>query len=407
MSLPNNYKKIEYLQSNGSEWVNTGLKANTFNAIKLSFKVISTGINYEKVFGTNAEDHLEFYMNYNNATQYILGIGGGQRATISGFTNGINVVEFKTNGDILLNDVVKANYNISNETGNYDFYIFKGSDRNSHIALYSFQIWNRDNVLVRDFVPCLNDSNIAGLYDLVNDQFYTNSGTGTFLYPQYEIKGSVQPNDSGVINGLGFYDNANVEAIANVGYEFENWLLKGYTQLEYIESSRTQYIDTGVIGTPTLKTSIKFNASYFACLFGQFPNDDSKDYRLFDRQALDIYTSRQIFSNLPINEIVDIEVGNNYVFNNLTQTYIVNATPVSFTPVSNTLYVFGCNINGSLNYASALKLYEMKMWDNDVLVRDFIPVIRHSDGAIGLLDLVNLTFYGNSGSGEFIGGNIL
>lgn len=46
--------------------------------------------------------------------------------------------------------------------------------------LYYCKIW--DNwTLVRDFVPCYRKSdNVIWLYDLVNKQFYTNSGTWTF-----------------------------------------------------------------------------------------------------------------------------------------------------------------------------------------------------------------------------------
>ena len=46
--------------------------------------------------------------------------------------------------------------------------------------MWYFQIY--DNwVLVRDLVPCYRKSDsVIGLYDLVNNQFYTNSWTGTF-----------------------------------------------------------------------------------------------------------------------------------------------------------------------------------------------------------------------------------
>lgn len=39
----------------------------------------------------------------------------------------------------------------------------------------------KDGDLVRDFIPCYRKlDNVAGLYDMVNDEFYTNIGTGTF-----------------------------------------------------------------------------------------------------------------------------------------------------------------------------------------------------------------------------------
>ena len=45
------------------------------------------------------------------------------------------------------------------------------------------------------------------------------------------------------------------------------------------------------------------------------------------------------------------------------------------------------------------KMYYCKIYDNDVLVRDFIPAVRDSDGKAGLYDLVTNQFYTNVGTG--------
>ena len=45
-----------------------------------------------------------------------------------------------------------------------------------------------------------------------------------------------------------------------------------------------------------------------------------------------------------------------------------------------------------------------KIWNNDSLVRDFVPCYRKSDSVIGLYDLVSQTFFINQGSGSFIKG---
>ena len=47
------------------------------------------------------------------------------------------------------------------------------------MRLYSAKIYD-SGTLVRNFIPCKNDNNVVGLYDLVNDVFYRNAGTGTF-----------------------------------------------------------------------------------------------------------------------------------------------------------------------------------------------------------------------------------
>lgn len=53
---------------------------------------------------------------------------------------------------------------------------------------------------------------------------------------------------------------------------------------------------------------------------------------------------------------------------------------------------------------SSIKLYYLKIYDNDDnLIFDFIQVKRVSDGAMGLLNLVDNVFFGNDGSGAFSG----
>jgi hypothetical protein len=60
------------------------------------------------------------------------------------------------------------------------------------------------------------------------------------------------------------------------------------------------------------------------------------------------------------------------------------------------------NAPGKNNIIS-LRLYYLKMYTDGVLVRDFIPVQRSSDGAYGLLDRVTNRFFGNAGTGAFTG----
>ena len=59
----------------------------------------------------------------------------------------------------------------------------------------------------------------------------------------------------------------------------------------------------------------------------------------------------------------------------------------------------------SANYRAKLKMYYFKLYDSSgILVRDYIPVRRDSDGVLGMYDLVNGVFYSNAGTGTFIAG---
>ena len=56
-------------------------------------------------------------------------------------------------------------------------------DNMCSIRMYNVKIRDNGN-LVRDLIPCYrNSNNVIGMYDLVQDKFYTNNGTGTFELP--------------------------------------------------------------------------------------------------------------------------------------------------------------------------------------------------------------------------------
>ena len=67
--------------------------------------------------------------------------------------------------------------------------------------------------------------------------------------------------------------------------------------------------------------------------------------------------------------------------------------------------MFGILQNGTVNGSPAGgKIYFLKMKENGMLVRDFIPVKRKSDGVIGMYDLVGRKFYTSPNGVAFTGG---
>ena len=52
-----------------------------------------------------------------------------------------------------------------------------------------------------------------------------------------------------------------------------------------------------------------------------------------------------------------------------------------------------------------MKVYRLKLYENNTLVREYVPCYRISDNEIGLYELVNNVFYPNNGTGTFNKGN--
>ena len=186
-----------------------------------------------------------------------------------------------------------------------------------------------------------------------------------------------------------------------------------YTEVEYIESTGTQYIDIGVTGTQNTKVDIDFQST--ATTYGRFTPFGARSTA--SKNCFAIWASSvTIGSNLRIGfdstngytggptttdkyHIIHSKDGT-YVNDELVWTIDSFST---FTTPQN-LLVFGYYSNATTMASSAIRLYHLKLWENNIMVRDFIPCYRNSDGEIGLYDSINDIFYTNQGTGVFIKG---
>ena len=92
--------------------------------------------------------------------------------TIEGFVGDSN--EVKVNGTVLFGATAGSNA----VSGNYFNIFCSGNPSNSgyffHGNLYFMEIYDSSGNLLRNFIPCKNSSDVAGLYDTVTESFYTS-----------------------------------------------------------------------------------------------------------------------------------------------------------------------------------------------------------------------------------------
>lgn len=179
-----------------------------------------------------------------------------------------------------------------------------------------------------------------------------------------------------------------------------------YTKLGYIESTGTQYINTGFKATNNTKVEMKLSnfppISVWAPPFGARTSPSSSDEYAFYRTDTGLYRSdfsgnRVTFpsgTNLT-NETIVTKDGPNTTINGTT----ITNTSATFTA---TYPLFLCKINdgGTGGHTASLRLYYCKIWDNGTLVRDFIPA-KDNNNVAGLYDKVTKNFYYNQGTGTF------
>lgn len=288
-----------------------------------------------------------------------------------------------------------------------------GTDRPFIGQIYDIKIW-QGSTLVRDYVPCVRNSDgVAGLYDKVENKFYTNSGTGSF--------------GSGAATG---------------------GVVEEYQRVEYIENSGTQYINTGYywtsdnvravlsanVTTHNQATSLFGNEEYIGRdrYFALIPHNSGGTMKIFslDRNLIEFtypFSTDMILDVSASTQGSDKYVNLAITSNGSTKNYGGKATtggsvitnPNNLKTGVGEIYLFashnsgkGAVTGGTPNMVGnqivgKMKVYSFKMYDNNILVRDFVPVVRSRDGVAGLYDMVGHKFYANAGSGSFKTGGVI
>ena len=187
-------------------------------------------------------------------------------------------------------------------------------------------------------------------------------------------------------------------------------LPRGYTEVEYIESSGTQYVDTGVV--PNHNTAVMLdidilNADNWGPIFGSRDANVTNEYCMFAHNPTSVYQDG--YANVAhVNISVSSVLGRQTINKALNNTYINDELKNSFTAATfqgtYPMWLFQINSGGSaVAYKISGRIYRAVIAKSSTIVRDFIPC-KNPSGTVGLYDTVNGTFYGNSGTGVFTAG---
>ena len=174
MSLPNGYKRLEYIQSSGTQYVDSGFKPNSNTKVVADYYTTST---QGAVIGSdnswmNSDFVIEVHFAAFCSTMY------GHSSVPSGrHVATLDKGVFSLDGETLA--TMAGTF-----TGNYNLTLFALNRSNSiqeygTLRLYSCQIYD-NGTLIRDYIPCQTTSGEIGLWDDVNSVFYGNAGTGAF-----------------------------------------------------------------------------------------------------------------------------------------------------------------------------------------------------------------------------------
>lgn len=186
--------------------------------------------------------------------------------------------------------------------------------------------------------------------------------------------------------------------------------------VESLQRDGIGYIDTGIDGANSnLKIEIRYE-------FNTMPTGYWNLVYAYSSETADctrILYNKHNYVITSLNSVASSSISHSAVrYTNVVYTDILKPTsstafsytqngvsPAAKTRTSGTaltgknLLLFAAS---TANDSVSIKVYYLKIYDGNTLVRDFIPYVNYN-GEVGMFDRVEQKFYGNKGGGEFKG----
>ena len=194
--LPEGYEQLEYIESTGTQYINSGYKPSPNTGVRADYQFTSISPVQQRIYGVHGSDSTTgsftyvYYINGSSVLAYGYKDGTGNWKS-TGIAADTNRHTFKFNvekGYWKYDSQYSVNVaeSIATNTATANMFILAATANGTSVAnkigiakLYAFDIYE-DGEIVRQYVPCKKSDGTIGLYETVEGQFYQNAGTGTF-----------------------------------------------------------------------------------------------------------------------------------------------------------------------------------------------------------------------------------
>lgn len=184
----------------------------------------------------------------------------------------------------------------------------------------------------------------------------------------------------------------------------------GYTQKKYLQSSGEQVIDTGYtpqtdvlrIEARIMYVQLHDKTIVQSRLFGLWTNM-SNIYLYTNSNSDALFAQGAQLQNDQIYDFITENSANQKLIQ-VDETEWTNTNAAQVADTNNPIYLLAgkysnAQLISNFDYFYTGRMYYCKIYDNSVLVRDFIPAVRDSDSKPGFYDLVTNQFFVNAGTG--------
>lgn len=362
MALPNGYTPLEYIESTGSQYVDTGIS----DLIKFVADIQFTSTGARALMGYSTEAGQYFGINANNFLELgtsTLTVSGTKRNTVT-FDVGASTTTLTADGTTISRSRTEAIVNTFKIFGGLTSYPCPGK-------IFSGEVYV-GGTLVRDYIPVQRLDGAVGLLDKVNNVFYPDAAGGNFI-PGPDVT---------------------------------------WTELEYIESTGTQYVDTKFVPNQDARVTVDFeaaaNASGHVAFFGARQGTSSSTFAVWLASGV---VNPQYGSVAYNTKTLTLDYVKRLTYDFNKNIFAVGGQTATFATATfsagATLCLLSVNTAGTVDSRMAAgKLYSCQIYDNGNQIQLLVPAMRTS-GEVGLIDTLTGFFYGNSGTGVFIAGPVI
>lgn len=392
------YTPVEYIESTGTQWIDTGVNALD-NELELKFQYTDLSNTTYVCGSSDGTNRFGLIANRTANNDICYGDKSNNYYTMGTADTQIHIVSYNNSSNqVVYDSVVKGTLpNLTNQVAK-PFGLFalsgtSGAVNSASVRIMYCRITDKStNTLIRNFIPVINQDNVACMYEQVEGVFYYNAGSGAF------IAGSTtgQPVSIG--------DKAKKVKKMYAG------ITSTYTPVEYIEGNGYQAIDTGFCANQNTRVEMQFMPTSLINISGIYSfllcgrsGYHTNEFSLFVN-AINWWIgygssdTQQANPTPTANTIYTIDKNKNVT--TINGTSYTQSTATFQSPV--TMKIFSAE-GGQSDHVSG-RLYYVKIYDNGTMVRNMIPVVDEN-GRAGLLDQIDGKIYYSSTFYDFEAGS--
>lgn len=201
--VPVEAKEVNYIQSNGNQYINTGLPATSVYGIDFEFEPVSINDAWQSYL-CSAQDNFtvaaagninSIFFRWRNSEKFRITSGGLARHQLIIADNAMKL-------DGVTKATVDTTQSIGTDSNNIWIFATSGGSRKSAMKLYGLKMYNASGELLRNFIPCTDPNNVVCLYDTITQGYFYNGGSGSFTAPDPGIILSTYAKVNGVWQSL-------------------------------------------------------------------------------------------------------------------------------------------------------------------------------------------------------------